>query len=328
MAAIQVGILLSSFLFGVATLQAFLYYKSYPKDPLRIKIFSAVVWYEHIEVQVSSVLIFPPFDRFLELFGMIFAGHLLYSAAIEPYRVAPLLMFIEPPYQILATVLVNNWSGCVVQIYFVDRVRRFTKLTWPLIPCVVLILYTFASMIALVVFSATRGLVDFTLHWRWLSISGLFVSAVIDLFLAGMLCWNLSTQRKSSFRRSVTMIDRIISMTVATGLITSIVAVLAAILSIALPFELLYLGVYITLARIYANSYFAALNARHDLRNGDGENVIDSFGLATRPRNNTQTAVNLGSNASEILPEMAITKAVYAGQYTTGLESNGSTGTV
>lgn len=47
---------------------------------------------------------------------MIFAGHLLYSAAITPYRENPLLMFLDPPYQILATILASNMSGCVVQV--------------------------------------------------------------------------------------------------------------------------------------------------------------------------------------------------------------------
>ncbi|KAJ8495588.1 hypothetical protein ONZ45_g12788 [Pleurotus djamor] len=246
--AIKVGILVSSFLFGAATIQAFFYYSNYPKDPMHIKIFSAVVWG-------------------LELFGMIFSTHLLYSAAVEPYLNAPILMFLNPPYQILATILVGNWSGIVVQIYFLDRVRRFTKQIWPIIPCILLILYTFASTIPVVVICGTRGLAEFTLNWRWLSISGMFVSAFIDLFLAGMLCWNLALQRRSAFTRSATMIDRIIVMTLTTGLITryvptkllyetgspsfgvSIVAVLAAVLSIALPYELIYLGVYICLAR-------------------------------------------------------------------------------
>ncbi|KDQ29848.1 hypothetical protein PLEOSDRAFT_157560 [Pleurotus ostreatus PC15] len=103
MGAIQIGIVISSFLFGITTLQAFFYYINYPKDPLYLKCFSVVVW-------------------ILELGGMIFAGHLLYSAAITPYRENPLLMFLDPPYQILATILASNMSGCVVQLYFVERV--------------------------------------------------------------------------------------------------------------------------------------------------------------------------------------------------------------
>ncbi|KAJ8517732.1 hypothetical protein ONZ45_g5117 [Pleurotus djamor] len=263
MAAIQIGILVSSFLFGVVTLQAFLYYRNYPKDAIYIKIFSAVVW-------------------ILELFGMIFSGHLVYSSAIGPARTAPVLMFIDPPYQILATILITNWSGCVVQFYFIDRVRRFTKLLWPAVICAILVLYTFAGVILLVVIGKTKGLLEYTIHWRWLSISGLVISAAVDIFLAAMLCWNLASQRKSLFKRSTNLIDRIISMTIATGLLTSIVAVATAILNLALPFHLIYMGVYICLARIYANSYFASLNARHTLRSGGDDNVIDSFRFASR----------------------------------------------
>ncbi|KAJ8517757.1 hypothetical protein ONZ45_g5085 [Pleurotus djamor] len=180
---------------------SFLYYKNYPNDPLHIKIFSAVVW-------------------ILELAGMIVASHLLYATAIEPYREVPALMFIDPPYQVLATILLTNWSGCVVQFYFIDRVRRFTKLIWPAIICVALVLWTFAGVIILVVIGKNGGLLEYTLNWKWVSTSGLVVAAAVDIFLAAMLCWNLASQRKSLFKRSTNLIDKIISMTITTGLLT------------------------------------------------------------------------------------------------------------
>lgn len=39
MGAIQIGIVISSFLFGITTLQAFFYYINYPKDALYLKCF-------------------------------------------------------------------------------------------------------------------------------------------------------------------------------------------------------------------------------------------------------------------------------------------------
>ncbi|KAL4267714.1 hypothetical protein AB1N83_000901 [Pleurotus pulmonarius] len=261
MAGIQVGIVISSFLFGILTLQAFFYFPSYPNDRMFLKLLSALVW-------------------FLELLGMVFAAHLLYAAAISPYRENPLLMFIKAPYQMNAIILVSNWSGAFVQVYFVDRVRRFTQSLWVPAICWVIIGYTVTSVIALTVISVREGIMEYTLHWRWLSISGLFTAAAVDIIVSFFLCWSLVQQRKSLFQRSTRLVDKIILMTVTTGVLTSLVATASAILLVTMPFSMVYLGVYICLARIYANSYFASLNARNRLR-GE-EDVVGSFRFASR----------------------------------------------
>ncbi|KAF4575449.1 hypothetical protein EYR36_006809 [Pleurotus pulmonarius] len=228
MAAVQVGILISSFLFGVATLQAFFYYVTYKRDPLHLKLFSALVWYIAFLLKLEIETDRPP--RLLELSGMIFAAHLLYSAAITPYRENPLLMFLDPPYQILATILASNWSGCAVQLYFVHRVTKFTKLRWVAVICWALILYTFVATLIIFTVALKRGLVEYTLHWRWLSISSLIISAVVDIFIALIMCRSLFKQRRTFFQQSKNIVDRIITMTLTTGFITSVVAVVAAIL--------------------------------------------------------------------------------------------------
>ncbi|KAL4260177.1 DUF6534 domain-containing protein [Pleurotus pulmonarius] len=280
MAAVQVGILISSFLFGVATLQAFFYYVTYKRDPLHLKLFSALVW-------------------LLELSGMIFAAHLLYSAAITPYRENPLLMFLDPPYQILATILASNWSGCAVQLYFVHRVTKFTKLRWVAVICWALILYTFVATLIIFTVALKRGLVEYTLHWRWLSISSLIISAVVDIFIALIMCRSLFKQRRTFFQQSKNIVDRIITMTLTTGFITSVVAVVAAILNLVLPYHLIYLGVYICLARIYANSFFASLNTRRTIR---GDTGIESFKAVSRSTR-TDSSNNTTFNASTQQPK-------------------------
>ncbi|KAF4590071.1 hypothetical protein EYR38_009369 [Pleurotus pulmonarius] len=204
MAGIQVGIVISSFLFGILTLQAFFYFPSYPNDRMFLKLL----------------------------------------------------------------------------VYFVDRVRRFTQSLWVPAICWVIIGYTVTSVIALTVISVREGIMEYTLHWRWLSISGLFTAAAVDIIVSFFLCWSLVQQRKSLFQRSTRLVDKIILMTVTTGVLTSLVATASAILVslfsnllthdspyisvqlVTMPFSMVYLGVYICLARIYANSYFASYASR------------------------------------------------------------------
>ncbi|KAF4590072.1 hypothetical protein EYR40_009530 [Pleurotus pulmonarius] len=277
MAGIQVGIVISSFLFGILTLQAFFYFPSYPNDRMFLKLLaSSTHLLKWPYVFITSVV------WFLELFGMVFAGHLLYAAAISPYRENPLLMFTKAPYQVNAIILVSNWSGAIVQFYFVDRVRRFTQSLWVPALCWVIIGYTIASVIALTVVSVRGGILEYTLHWRWLSISGLFTAAAVDIIVSFFLCGSLMKQRKSPFPRSTRLIDEIILMTVTTGVLTSLVATASAILLVTMPFSMIYFGVYICLARIYANSYFASLNARNRLRGSEEDGIMGSVRFASR----------------------------------------------
>ncbi|KAF4577110.1 hypothetical protein EYR36_005097 [Pleurotus pulmonarius] len=119
MAGIQVGIVISSFLFGILTLQAFFYFPSYPNDRMFLKLLvsSARLLRRPIQTHKLTILIITQSALvwFLELLGMVFAAHLLYAAAISPYRENPLLMFIKAPYQMNAIILVSNWSGAFVQ---------------------------------------------------------------------------------------------------------------------------------------------------------------------------------------------------------------------
>ncbi|KAJ8519021.1 hypothetical protein ONZ45_g3982 [Pleurotus djamor] len=278
MAGVQIGIIISAWLFGIVTLQAFFYYTTYPDDRRFLKIFAALIW-------------------LLELAGMIFASNLLYSAAITPYRENPALMFINAPYQVEAIIIITNWSGCVAQIYFVDRIRRFTESYIVPVICWILILYTIGAVIAVTVVLEKYGVIGYSLRYQWLSISGLFVAAAIDVIIAVVLTYSLMQERQSLFQRSTRLVDRIILMTVSTGVLTSILANVAGILLVCLPNSMLYLGLYICLARVYANSFYASLNARNMLRGT--EDVIGSFRFASRSaaQNGTTKTVEFAGRA-------------------------------
>lgn len=85
---------------------------------------ASAVWFSVVNSNLlltMAAYVILKINRFLELFGMVFAGHLLYAAAISPYREDPLLMFIKAPYQVNAIILVSNWSGAVVQARTISR---------------------------------------------------------------------------------------------------------------------------------------------------------------------------------------------------------------
>ncbi|KAJ8519692.1 hypothetical protein ONZ45_g3390 [Pleurotus djamor] len=260
-AAIEIGILISSVLFGIIILQAFIYFTTYTDDPITLKALAGFIW-------------------LLEFAGMICIAHLLYAATITTYREAPLLMFINPPTQINVSNMISATTACLVEAWLTERVRRFTGLLWAALVFWFLILLTFAGSIAVTVVVYKFGLLEYTTNWRWISSTCWILSAVIDVSLAALLCYNLVRQRQSMFQRSTRLVDKIMMMTMSTGLLTSLMAIATTILAMVMPYNLIYMGLYTCTARIYANSFFASLNARNNLRS----NPSSSFKLSVRGR--------------------------------------------
>ncbi|KAF9461393.1 hypothetical protein BDZ94DRAFT_1310667 [Collybia nuda] len=134
------------------------------------------------------------------------------------------------------------------------------------------------------------------LNLKGLSMTVNVLGAAADALIAGSLCYFLQRSR-TGFKKSDTIISRLILFTVSTGLITSICAVASLISIILWSDTLIYVAFYFSLGRcgqlstqnietheltvvkVYSNSLLATLNARKAIRElgGDGEDL--SFSL-------------------------------------------------
>ncbi|KAF8649051.1 hypothetical protein AX16_006052 [Volvariella volvacea WC 439] len=106
--ALQIGVLISTFLFGVTTLQCIRYFANFPKDKPTIKFMVCVVW-------------------LLELAHTISTASGLYHITMSQYN-APQL---DPqPKLDLGFRIAVLFSGCIaalVQAYYTDRLRILTE---------------------------------------------------------------------------------------------------------------------------------------------------------------------------------------------------------
>ncbi|KAJ8469276.1 hypothetical protein ONZ45_g16942 [Pleurotus djamor] len=276
-AAMEIGIVASSFLFGIVTLQAWIYFSSYPKDRKRLKALAAALW-------------------LLEFAHMICVGHLLYEGTIGTYKDQQHLMFENPPADIDLAILFSGMTGCLVQAYFADRVRRFTKRLWLPIFLWFLIFLTMLGTIAVCIVSFTSGLQNFTENWGWVSTASWVLSAVIDSTIACCLAWALLRHRQSALQFSHNLIDKIILMTISTGALTSVFDIVTAICFLVMPYKLIYLGLYICIARIYANSFYVSLNARNGFRHNETNNAhTHTFKFATSAQSNSTNTTTTAS---------------------------------
>ncbi|KAG8218151.1 hypothetical protein J3R82DRAFT_3693 [Butyriboletus roseoflavus] len=106
-----------------------------------------------------------------------------------------------------------------------------------------------------------------------LSMSVNAVAAAGDVLIAAFLC-SLLQMSRTGFRRSDTMINKLIVFSINTGLLTSICAVASLISIAAWPTTFIYIAFYFCLGRLYCNSLLATLNARKGLRGGSGSDEM------------------------------------------------------
>ncbi|KAJ3721184.1 hypothetical protein C8R42DRAFT_80895 [Lentinula raphanica] len=209
-----IGVFFNMILYGVLLNQMFFYYQTYKSDTLWIK---CLVTYLFIVETANTV-----FDILI-----------MYQPLITEYgtekavKYFPTLFMTEP----IVVVLVSM----PIQCFFAWRILKITKSY--LIPAIIVLL---------ALTSATGGFITGIklvmilkvfikkpeLHWS--ALLWFLPSCVADILITVTLVQSLS-KRKNGFSATNTMIDKLIRMTVQTGMITAICAIGDVACFMALP---------------------------------------------------------------------------------------------
>ncbi|KAJ3723379.1 hypothetical protein C8R42DRAFT_666072 [Lentinula raphanica] len=168
---------------------------------------------------------------------------------------------------------------------------------------VLFVLGEFACSVAFTISSLKLVTWEDLTQLKSLSMTVNVLGAVADVLIAAGLFYFLHRSR-TGFKKSDTMISKLIMFTVSTGLLTSICAV-ASLLSILIWGKtLIYVAFYFSLGRLYSNSLLATLNARKSIRgldDDDGANVsfsLQTFSNKFRPARRNMTMAPNQTNIS------------------------------
>jgi len=96
-------------------------------------------------------------------------------------------------------------------------------------------------------------------------ISVFTVGAAADMAIAMILVWYLKREM-SSFERIKSLVTRLIQYTIATGLVTSLLALGCLIAYVLSLDSLIFLAMHFSLGRMYTNALLATLNSRKSMR--------------------------------------------------------------
>ncbi|KAI3600724.1 hypothetical protein WG66_014177 [Moniliophthora roreri] len=251
MGAAFVGLAVAGTLYGISVLQTFRYFTNPGQDD---------GW--PIKTLVGAVLFFDTVHHIL-------ISHTMYTYLVTNYNNPAIL--VECVWSLLAEVLFNGFTALLVQSFLTLRVWKYLRLTRPhesmsaanwfvTAVAVVLVLAEFGCITAFGIMALVRVKTFADLAtMKWLSILVNALAAAGDVYIAATLCWLLQNSR-TGFRRSDTIIKKLILFTVNTGALTSLCAITAA------PNTFIYITFFFCIGRLYANSLLATLNARKYIR--------------------------------------------------------------
>ncbi|KDQ62994.1 hypothetical protein JAAARDRAFT_28988 [Jaapia argillacea MUCL 33604] len=244
--AVLFGGLIALGLTGIVSMQAFLYFRTFPGDYKRVRLTVALVWFFDL---LHAALVCATNWRFL----------------IMNWGNDGVLDIIPMPLSL--TIVVTAVVTFIVHCFFTHRVLILSKRNWLLCGPMFML-----AVLRLGAASATTGLMihigsfsGFLASYRAIFTLGLATSAVLDVLVAVGMCYYLRNSR-TGFSSMDYVIDTIMLYTINNGTLTCVATIVSLICWLTVPQNLLFIGFHFAIAKLYANSFLATLNTRDSLR--------------------------------------------------------------
>ncbi|KAJ7437186.1 hypothetical protein FB451DRAFT_1417000 [Mycena latifolia] len=232
--ALLIGVYFATFFQGILTVQAYIYYDSFPDDSRGMKALVAIVW-------------------LLDFIHLVLICQTEYHYLVTNWGNKQALLETTIPLDLHLILLTLASLTC--QAFFLNRVWKFSKN---------LLLTVFLGAACL-----STGIIDIviaaqTVHGKSVEtiLSHIFQAEVIAVFTVGaaadmaiamILVWYLKREM-SSFERIKSLVTHLIQYAIATGLY---------VLSLD---SLIFLAMHFSLGRMYTNALLATLNSRKSMR--------------------------------------------------------------
>ncbi|KAK7455818.1 hypothetical protein VKT23_010852 [Stygiomarasmius scandens] len=239
-----IGAFITAMLYGLTTLQTYVYFNHYPKDEMKVK--SLVTNYNNpVELTEShwSLNITVLLNLLLAVLVQSFFTRQVYALCRGVVR------FILTAILVISVLL--HFVFGIVTVAFLFIHPDFLE-------------FQESNLVKL------AGAAPFAIF-----------AVLSDVFIAGSLCY-LLYEHRSGFRETNTIITTLIVYAVNRCLLTSAVAITEVIVFVLTPGTLWYLAIDFVIGKLYANSFLASLNSRRGLRTTPRSTTMStSFSIAT-----------------------------------------------
>ncbi|KAJ7780982.1 hypothetical protein B0H16DRAFT_1877790 [Mycena metata] len=237
--AILLGGVVSTFFFGIISMQAYNYFRDFAKDGFVLKTSVMVIW-------------------FFELCHTMLAWHSIYTLAVTLAAACNPEILLTPPITMYITIVFSPLITSTVQIFFANRIRLFSgKWLVPVLSWIMAILglvFSFAMVAILCIHNTVTVLQD---QFRWLMSLSLILTTVTDVLIAGSMCYWLWNVRSSGFQKTRSIADTLITWSIEYTVLKSIPNILQLILFLTRN-DLLWIIFYLMKASLFSNSMLAS----------------------------------------------------------------------
>ncbi|KAJ7700357.1 hypothetical protein B0H17DRAFT_1047065 [Mycena rosella] len=305
--ALEIGAAVGTFLYGMETLQAFNYYRNFPKDSVILKSTVASIWLLDLAQTICT----------LHAVSGQPGGYLPvqfsqnYLMTVTFYDRPPSQEIATPPHSLVLVILFSGVSSTVVQAFYANRIRVLSGTWYLMVICFALIIASLIGALVLMamLWRSSSALIFLQSQVEWEMIVLSSVGPAVDILIATSMCFYLWRLRKAEpeFRRTQNTLDTLILWTVETTLLTSLAAIIQIVLFLTRK-DMSFMAFYIIQPKLFSNSMLAVLNGRTQFRFDDhrtraGVSQSIAFELpASRPDANHSASFASASASMDDMP--------------------------
>ncbi|PPQ79525.1 hypothetical protein CVT25_003407 [Psilocybe cyanescens] len=266
--AAYIGVVAAGVLYGVSFVQAWYYFLKYQQDVWYIKSLVGSPSISHASARISCVRIQVGAVWAFETVHQALISHTVYQYVITNYNNPGSLEYI-----VWSVLVSNHQSHTASFLSIIPKARSTVQWSYRVVGP------GLSHLTSMDVYAFVVALLSFLVNrFIGLSMAVNLLGAVTDVAIAAALFVFLHRSR-TGFKKSDTMISKLIAFTVSTGLLTSICAVASLVSILASGNTLIYVAFYFSLGRLYSNSVLATLNARQTIRKLGEDSDELSFSL-------------------------------------------------
>jgi len=260
-------------LYGITSLQTYMYFIRYPKDPR---------WTKNI---VSSLWMMDTFHIFL-------ISHAIYHYLVLNYANPSSLE--SGIWSLFLSIGVNVAIAFLTQCFFIHRLHQLSGGKWWITgPILVSVLAHLCFGIETMIELFQKKDFDRLSEITYIAALPFAVLAVLsDILITVALCVLLHNSR-TGFRSTNSMLNLIIVYAINRCLLTSVVAIIEMVMFVTAQETLWYLAADFVVGKLYANSLLATLNSRSALagKGMEDEESTDSTNASFHIGSITQSIV-------------------------------------
>ncbi|GAA5856652.1 hypothetical protein JCM9279_004859 [Rhodotorula babjevae] len=238
------GTILSVFLAGVTSVQAYSYF----------------VWFGRTDRKLLVGIV--SFLLVIDLFHSAISCYTIYATTVTHY--GDLAFLVKCIWSFTWDPFLTGLVAFIVQIFYAWRVFVVSRKQW-LIPTVIgvlsLLSFAFAIGSTWMIYRLNSEFARFH-EFRYGVAIWLLAAAVADILITGSLIFYLRRASKGSGGHSSPIIERVIRVTLETNSITAIFAIVDAVLFVALPQDSWHVLPNLSLVKLYFNGLLVSLNSR------------------------------------------------------------------